>query len=77
MASWRGSEKSWQEVTFVLDLERRVGFSQKEVRGDAQAEGRHGGEKALGMSRDSSSSSGNPLLAFPAQDPAVCPFRSQ
>lgn len=34
----------------MLNLERRVDFSSKRVRGEGEeAEGRHGGEEALGL----------------------------
>lgn len=50
MASWLGDREGFEGGGIVLDLERRVELSQKRVKGEGvQAEGRHGGEKALSL----------------------------
>ena len=50
MASWLGDREGFEGGGTVLDLERRVELSQKQVKGEGvQAEGRHGGEKALSL----------------------------
>lgn len=50
MASWLRDREVLGGGGVMLNLERRVDFSSKRVRGKGEeAEGRHGGEEALGL----------------------------